>query len=117
MAPSELSAGMVKYPKFTDTNSQLTGFGLIFRLPRVLGVMRGGEAAEGAGNEREHLLIETFAMLSSAHKSEYPGHGPDTRTLQMQACNGLAFFRLQLLVLSSFVHSNTLYETGVALHI
>ncbi|WP_222946282.1 hypothetical protein, partial [Paraburkholderia sp. UCT31] len=33
-----------------------------------------------------------------------------TRTLQMQACNGQALFRLKLLVLS-FVHRNTLYET------
>jgi hypothetical protein len=48
---------------------------------------------------------------------EYPGHGPDTRTLQLQACNGQALFGLKLLILSSFVHRNTLYETGVALQI
>lgn len=29
----------------------------------------------------------------------------------MQACNDEAIFRLKLLVLSSFVHRNTLYET------
>jgi hypothetical protein len=49
--------------------------------------------------------------------AEYPGYGPDTRTLQMQAGNGQALFRLKLLILSSFVHRNTLYETGVALQI
>ncbi|PRX84439.1 hypothetical protein B0G73_1605 [Paraburkholderia sp. BL25I1N1] len=42
---------------------------------------------------------------------EYRGHGPDTRTLQMQARNDEALFRLKLLVLSSFVQRNTLYET------
>jgi hypothetical protein len=42
---------------------------------------------------------------------EYPGHGPDTRTLQMQAGNGQALFRLKLPVLGYFVHRNTLYET------
>jgi len=35
----------------------------------------------------------------------------------MQACNGQALFGLKLLILSCFVHRNTLYETGVALHI
>jgi len=29
----------------------------------------------------------------------------------MQACNNEALFKLELLVLSSFVHRNTLYET------
>src|SRR3569623_1844816 len=44
-------------------------------------------------------------------RQQISGHGPDTRTLQIQACNDEALFRLKLLVLSSFVHRNTLYET------
>jgi hypothetical protein len=58
-----------------------------------------------------------FTAYGGWRAAEYPGHGPDTRTLQMQACNGQALFGLKLLILSSFVHRNTLYETGVALHI
>jgi hypothetical protein len=60
--------------------------------------------------------FDTVWANSGRRAPEYPGHGLDTRTLQMQACNGLAFFRLQLLLLSSFVHCDTLYETGVAFH-
>ena len=56
-------------------------------------------------------------LLMDRRAPEYPGHGPDTRTLQMQACNGQTLFTLKLLVLSSFVYRNTLYETGVALHV
>jgi hypothetical protein len=85
--------------------------------PQRRGSTQCTEGALCGAATRTASIAPQFTAYDGCRAPEDPGHGPDTRTLQMQARNGQPLFGLKLLILSSFVHPNTLYETGGALQI